>query len=120
MRKDRSGLNVPPANIEVLGSHSAVGGIPVLSSIDDLDPSVNIRTHAFEPRNFCEDGSRVFDCQTLCLSCSKPDAVGRTATGLNPDHVVSELLEFFLNLCRSRPAHAYHTNKGSYTHNQTQ
>src|SRR5215469_5052435 len=120
MREDRSGLKLPPANIEILGSHSAVGGIPVLSSIDDLDPSVDIGTHAFEARNLCEDGPSVFDCQTLCLPCSKPDAVGRTAAGLNPDHVVSELLEFLFHLCRSRLAYSYHADKGGNAHNQTQ
>src|SRR5215469_5917064 len=120
MRKDRSCLNPPPAYIEVLGSHSAVGSVPVLSAIDDLDTSVHIGTHPFEARNFCEDGPSVFDCQTLGLSCPKSHAVGSTAAGLNPDHVVSELLQLAFHLRRPSLAHSYNTDKSRDAHHQTE
>src|SRR6516165_179628 len=120
MTKDRSCLNLPPANIEVLGSHTAIGGIPVLSSIDDLDPSVDIGTHAFEAGNFGEDGPRVFHSQTLCLPRAEPHAVGCTAAGLNPDHVVSELLQLVFHFCRSSLAHSHYTDEGGDAHNKAQ
>src|SRR5438477_12228063 len=98
MGKDRSGLNLPPANIEVLRGHSAVGSIPVLSSIDDLNPSVDIGTHAFWTGNLGEDGPRVFDSQTLCLPSAKPYAVSCRAAGLNPAQVGSDLRCLFVTV----------------------
>src|SRR3974377_167681 len=120
MRKDRSSLNLPPANVKILGSHTAVGGIPVLRSIDDLDSSVNIGTHPFEAGNFCEDGPGVFDGQTLCFSPPVPDPVGRTAASLNPDHVIPELLQLMFHFCRTCLAHSHYTDKSGDAYNQTQ
>src|SRR5262249_49474241 len=118
--KDRSGLNGPPSDLKIFGSYSAISGVPVLSSVDHLHSSIDIRTHAFETGNFCEDDPRVFARQTLCLSCPIPHAIRRTAAGLDPNHVVSELLELAFHLCRSSLAHSNDADKRSNSDDQTE
>ena len=118
--KDRSSLNPPSSNVEVLGGYSAVGRIPVLSSVDNLDTSVDVRTHALETGNFCKDGASVFDSETLCLARPKPHPIGRTTAGLNPDHVVSEFLEFVFNFRGPCPANAYDADERGNAHHQSQ
>ena len=96
--KDRTALKIPFAYVEILWSHAAIRGVPVLRAVDHLHPAVNIGAHALQAGNFCKNRGRVVDLQAVGLARAETHSVGRAASCLNPDHVVAELLELLLNL----------------------
>src|ERR1700682_4350305 len=55
LREDRSLVDVPALDVEVFGRNAAVGGVPILIAIDDLDRIIHIRRDALDERDLVLD-----------------------------------------------------------------
>src|ERR1019366_8173073 len=97
LRKYCSLVHVPALYIEVLGRNPAVGGMPILISVDDLNWIIDIRRNALDERNLVLDRDGVGHDQCLRVMRARADSIDRTAASLNPDEVVSKVVQLLLD-----------------------
>src|SRR5262249_23875378 len=80
---------------------TAIGRMPVLISIDDLNGIVHVRGDTLDERDLILDRHRVGDRQRRRVSRARAHAADRPAARLNPDEVVAEIVELLLHACLS-------------------
>src|ERR1700680_3436734 len=97
LRKNRSFSHVPALDVEVFGRNTSVRGVPILIPIDDLDGVIHIRRNTLDKGNLALDGHSISHHQCLGIVSAGTHAIHRTASGLNPDKVVPEIVELSLN-----------------------
>src|SRR5882757_3889367 len=97
LREDRSFIHIPSFDVEVFGRNAAVGGVPILIAIDDLNGIIHIRRDALDERDLVLDGHGISHHQRLRIVSAGADAIDRPASGFNPDKVVSQVVEVLLD-----------------------
>jgi hypothetical protein len=114
-RKELSAAHVPATNIQELWCHSSIHRRPVLSAVNNLDMTVNVRTHLFDKRNLADDGLGIAHHQRTRAAGSHPNPASRPTTGLHPYEVVSQTLQLIFNLARRGMADGDYANECTNT-----
>jgi len=84
--------------------------VPILIAIDDLDWIIHIRRNALNERNLILDGYGIGHYQRLRVMRARAHAVDRAAASLNPDEVVSKIIQLLLDSRLSGFANGHDTD----------
>src|ERR1700730_2994155 len=103
-------IHVPTFDVEVFGRNAAVGGVPILIAVDNLNRIIHIRRNALDQRNLVLDCDGIGHNQRLRVMRACPDAVDRPAASFNPDEVFSQVVQLLLVSLLSRVADGHDTD----------
>ena len=103
-------IHVPTFDVEVFGRNAAVGGVPILIAVDNLNRIIHIRRNALDKRNLVLNCDGIGHNQRLGVMRAGADAVDRPAASFNPDEVVTKVVQLLLDSRLSRFADCHDTD----------
>ncbi len=110
LSKRRALIHVPALNVEIFGRDSAVSGVPVLVSVDDLDRTINIWRDALNQRHLILNGHSIAHHQRFRAVCSGAPAIDGASPRFNPYKIVAKAVELLLDARLARFSNRHHAN----------